>query len=422
MELNISQIIVEDRIREDLGDIDTLAASIKEYGQFYPILINKENKLLEGGRRLEACKLLGIPIKVKILDVKTKYHAFLIEKHGNLHKSFTWDEEVKQTKIEKELYEEEFPETKKGVAQAIGMNKMIGNNVNDNLSLTLPPTYTETKADVTGKSKRTVERKIQAAKALEEMPELKEEKSMNAALKKYEKIKIKEKRKEEISVKEFSNFVLGNSLEELNKLDNNSIDCVITDPPYGIDYVSNHRTTKDGVAKKIKSDNPEEAFELWENICKILINKMKDNSHLYVFTSWKVWHIFRKITEKYFTIKNCLIWEKNNWSMGDLEGNYAEQYEMILFATKGNHDLIGKREPNILHFNRVPASQLTHSCEKPVDLLEFLISKSTIEGELIVDPFVGSGSTLKAAKKMNRNWWGCEIDKDHYETAIGKLA
>jgi DNA modification methylase len=266
-------------------------------------------------------------------------------------------------------------------------------------------------------------------KATEEQKEKikKGQETINSIYKEIKKEEINKeilhKRQEEVKILPvIYNLINGNSLAELNKLKDKSIDCVITDPPYGINYVSNHRKIESGVAKLIKSDNPGEAFGLWEDICKILVNKMKHNSHLYVFTSWKVFHIFREITEKYFTIKNCLIWEKNNWSMGDLNGNYAEQYEMIIFATNGNRDLIGKREPNILHFNRVPNNKLTHSCEKPVELLEVLINKSTIEGELVADPFAGSGSTLKAAKNLNRQWWGCEIDEQHYKTALGKLA
>ena len=218
------------------------------------------------------------------------------------------------------------------------------------------------------------------------------------------------------------NFVNGDSITELEKLQDKSVDCVITDPPYGIDYISNYRTSNDNVAREIKNDGLEEALFLWEKTCEILDKKVKDDCHLYIFTSWKVWHYFRFITEKYFKIKNCLIWEKNNWSMGDLSGNYAEQYEMILFATRGNRELIGKRDTNILKFDRVSNHALMHSCEKPIDLLKYLISKSTIENELIVDPFAGSGSTLLAAKETNRNFWGCEIDQEHYIKALGRFA
>lgn len=218
------------------------------------------------------------------------------------------------------------------------------------------------------------------------------------------------------------NLVHGDCLEELKKLADGSIDCVVTDPPYGINYVSNFRTVESEVVKSVANDTIEDAVMLWNNTCAILERKMKADSHLYCFTSWKVYPYFVNIISKYFKVKNCLIWEKNNWSMGDLDGNYAEQYEMVIFATKGNRKLNGGRDTNILHFDRVANSSLLHSCEKPVDLLSFLIEKSTDGGELVADPFMGSGSTMVAAKNVGRQYWGCELDEDNYRIACGRCA
>jgi site-specific DNA-methyltransferase (adenine-specific) len=218
------------------------------------------------------------------------------------------------------------------------------------------------------------------------------------------------------------NIVNGDCIAEMEKLADNSIDCVVTDPPYGIDYVSNFRTVESEVVKPVANDGLKDALTLWENACKVLSRKMKDNSHIYIFTSWKVYPQFEEITSRYFKVKNCLIWEKNNWSMGDLDGNYAEQYEMVIFATKGNRKLNGGRDTNILHFDRVANSALVHSCEKPVDLLSFLIEKSTDEGDFVADPFAGSGSTLVACKQTKRSYWGCELDRENYLVACGRVS
>lgn len=217
-------------------------------------------------------------------------------------------------------------------------------------------------------------------------------------------------------------IVHGDCIKELEKLEDGSVDCVITDPPYGINYISNFRTVESEVVKAVANDSIEEAVILWNNACSILSRKMKPDSHLYCFTSWKVYPYFVNIISKYFKVKNCLIWEKNNWSMGDLDGNYAEQYEMVIFATKGNRKLNGGRDTNILHFDRVANSSLLHSCEKPVDLLSFLIEKSTDSGELVIDPFMGSGSTMVAAKRMGRDYWGCELDEENYRIACGRCS
>lgn len=218
------------------------------------------------------------------------------------------------------------------------------------------------------------------------------------------------------------NLVHGDCLEEMEKLADGSIDCVVTDPPYGISYVSNRRTIESEVVKAVANDGLEDAMKLWDEACKVLYGKMKDDSHLYCFTSWKVYPQFFEITGRYFKIKNCLIWVKNNHGSGDLDGNYSEQYEMVIFATKGNRKLNGNREPNVLTFDKVASLNLVHSCEKPVDLLSFLIEKSTDRGELVVDPFMGSGSTIVAAKQTGRRYWGCELDEENYRIACGRCA
>lgn len=218
------------------------------------------------------------------------------------------------------------------------------------------------------------------------------------------------------------NVVNGDCIAEMEKLADASVDCVITDPPYGINYVSNYRVVDSEVVKAVNNDDLQSALKLWEKACEVLSRKMKPDSHIYIFTSWKVYPQFAEITARYFRIKNCLIWEKNNWSMGDLDGNYAEQYEMAIFATKGNRKLNGRRDTNILHYDRVANGSLLHSCEKPVDMLRFLISKSSNPGELVIDPFAGSGSTLVACKREGRAYWGCELDSENYKIALGRLA
>ncbi len=147
---------------------------------------------------------------------------------------------------------------------------------------------------------------------------------------------------------------------------------------------------------------------------------MKKDSHIYIFTTWKVYEKVKPIIGKYFEIKNCLIWNKNNWSMGDLNGNYAEKYEMIIFATHGNRRLLGENRPvNVLDFARTTNSN--HPTEKPVDLLKELIKNSTGEGETVLDYFAGSGSTMVAAKELNRNPIGIEFDESYIDVIKGRL-
>jgi len=214
-----------------------------------------------------------------------------------------------------------------------------------------------------------------------------------------------------------SNLILGDCLVELPKLPDKSIDCVITDPPYGIDYQSNRRRVNEQLPK-LQGDQ-DEAFDLVDKTCAILEKKIKNNSHLYFFTSWKVYSRFERIISNYFEIKNLLVWDKVSHGMGDLKGNYGGRHEFIIFAAKGRRILNGEREDNILVYSR--NYNLEHPTEKPVGLIEKLIEKSTNEGELVVDPFMGSGSTCIAAKNKNRKYLGIEVEERWFNLAKRKL-
>jgi site-specific DNA-methyltransferase (adenine-specific) len=104
-----------------------------------------------------------------------------------------------------------------------------------------------------------------------------------------------------------------------------------------------------------------------------------------------------------------------------LKGNYGYQYEMILFAHKGRRYLNGSRDANILHFDKVPTQAMRHPTEKPIKLLEYLISKSTFEGEVVLDMFMGSGSTCVAAKQTHRHYIGIELEKEWFDVALSRV-
>lgn len=146
-------------------------------------------------------------------------------------------------------------------------------------------------------------------------------------------------------------------------------------------FVSNFRKVK---YDKIKND---ENLDWLDEFSHNIFQLMKDNSHGYVFCSFHNVDKFKIALEKYFRIKNILIWEKNNTGMGDLKGDFAPKYEMIIYINKGRKELNGRRDSNILQFKRT--GNKYHPTEKPVDLVEFLISKSTNENDLVLDCFMG---------------------------------
>lgn len=201
--------------------------------------------------------------------------------------------------------------------------------------------------------------------------------------------------------------------EAIKQVSDKSIDLVVTDPPYGIKFQSNHRKVKH---KSIQNDDNLEWLGGW---CKELKRVCKDEAHLYVFCSWHNVDLFKQELGAYFQIKNILIWEKNNTGMGDLEGDYAPKYEMIIFCSNGTKKLNGGRDANILKAKRT--GNENHPTEKPVNLISYLIEKSSNKGDLVLDTFAGSFSTAQACKQKERNWICFEIEPDYCKIAKNLL-
>jgi DNA modification methylase len=111
-----------------------------------------------------------------------------------------------------------------------------------------------------------------------------------------------------------------------------------------------------------------------------------------------------------------------NWSVGDLEGDYGRQYELIYFAHKGRRLLGGgKRYGNILRASRGSGADYEHPTQKPEEIIARLVECSSKEGEVVLDPFLGSGTTAVVAEKMNRQWLGCEIEPQYWPVIESRL-
>jgi site-specific DNA-methyltransferase (adenine-specific) len=202
-------------------------------------------------------------------------------------------------------------------------------------------------------------------------------------------------------------------LKVLPTIPDNSIDLVLTDPPYGMNYQSGRRKIKHN---KITNDN---SIDWLYFSLKEFNRVLKENSHCYIFCSIHYLTKFIDYAKESFKLKDILIWEKNNHGSGDLTGGYAPKYEFILFLTKGRKELNGKRDPNILKYNKT--NNILHPTQKPTDLLEFLIKKSSKEKDLILDSFMGSGSTGVACKNLNRNFIGIELDQNYFNIAKQRI-
>lgn len=206
------------------------------------------------------------------------------------------------------------------------------------------------------------------------------------------------------------------------------IQSVITDPPFGVDNQSNMAVTEAGkkYARKIANDeSPEIAMATFTSVMGAIIPGMKDESDIYVFTSHQVLEEWLTFTRELFaphgfTRKAVLVWEKDGPGMGDLQ-SWGMGCEFVLYYKRGNRAATDTRRNNVLHVPQLRPNQLIHPHEKPLPLLELLIKHSTNKGDLVVDPFGGSGSLVRAAQRTGRHGVAIEYDIDNYNLALNKL-
>ena len=189
----------------------------------------------------------------------------------------------------------------------------------------------------------------------------------------------------------------------------NVVDLVVTDPPYGMEYQSNMRKVKH---KKIVGDDNLDWLEQWTEQLKRVC---KDDAHLYIFCSWHKVEEFKRVIGKHFNVKNILIWDKRGFGMGDLEGDYAPSYEMVIFCSNGKKKLNGGRDSNIIRTPRTDNEY--HPTQKPVNLNRYFIEKSSERGDVVLDTFAGSFSMAQAAKEIGRNWLSFEIEEKYCQIA-----
>lgn len=204
------------------------------------------------------------------------------------------------------------------------------------------------------------------------------------------------------------------------------INCILTDPPFGVDFVSRRAITPQGkrwVAPVVGDSSLEEAGNLFLEVVKPLVAKTAEEAEMYVFTRWDivdVWiNLVRQLTP--FQYKMMVIWDKGYPGQGDIDSNWGCGHEIILYAKKGRRD-VPYRRSSIIAVDKVHASQIIHPTEKPVGLIEKLLEMSTNRGDLVVDPFSGSGSTVVAAQKMSRSAIGIELETRYVLAAEKRLS
>lgn len=271
-------------------------------------------------------------------------------------------------------------------------------------------------------------------------------------------------------------------LPELLSVYGERIKGCFTDPPYGVAYQSNHRKLDDKLAKAISND---ENLDIVRAAAPFIHDILADNTAAYFFASPHKLGENREIFDKLFTYKNTIVWDKGDGgTAGDLEAGYSQNWEAVLYYNKGRCKLRTKRprciprnmsDTSIRTLEEIPRTELisiigalfhelpverftqlkeylphdviakvladvsnehhkditrypwssrsdpVHQTVKPVKLMGWFIENSTDIGDLIIDPFMGSGTTLAAAKQLGRPAIGIEIDRSYCDRAIERI-
>ena len=251
-------------------------------------------------------------------------------------------------------------------------------------------------------------------------------------------------------MEQFGNINLynGDCMEVMKDMDNESVDLIVTDCPYkiisgGITIEERKDELSDIFQRRAKSDGTncsnkwlkkdENAiisaakngtmfthnnitFKEWlPEIYRVLKNK----AHCYIMINSRNLKDLQVEAEKVgFKFQNLLIWDKGNVTPNQY---YMGGYELILMLRKGGAKPINNMgTSNIIKIPNIIGKK-QHPTEKPIKLMEILIENSSNEGDVVLDPFMGSGSTAKAADNLKRKFIGIELDETYFNVTLNRF-
>ncbi len=396
-----------DRVRVEQGELLKLSKSIKRHGQIQPIVITEKFELVAGGRRLQACALDGTQVlcifKKNLDDLSMR----MLELEENFQrKDFTPAEEcqaIREIHLLKIQQHGDKATMQKGSVEGWGITKT---------------------AEFLGITRMEATTKIKHAEAVDSFPELKEVKThseLKSAHKALNKTidRVIASQKVSIDCKKFihTSIQKQDAVEFMKELKSNSVDLLLTDPPYGIDIQkvaisTGGRTGKLNTSGYKFDDGKLNALALYNEVAKESYRFTKATGHAFVFVAPEFFTQVRSMFLDAGWLCNVkpIIWIKNPSGQCNAPHAWpASCYDMILYTRKKDSALVVEGQPDWLQCNPVPPSTRTHPTEKPVPLLEELIRRTTLPGDILVDPFMGSGSSLHAGLRKKLKVSGCDI-------------
>lgn len=406
-----------ERFRKDGGELLKLAQSIQKFGQLQAIVINRQNELICGGRRLAACTMLNIPVLCMYQDTIDSSTMRELELEENIQrKDFTPAEQslaVQELhRLKQELY---------GVATP---------GIKDS-GWTLEMT-----AEALGVSRGNVIESLQIAEMINMFPTLKASKTkseIKATAKTMEKVAttLKSLSKYEESTKTQTKYKLYHQDAEvfLTSQPANKFDVFLIDPPYGINIQDNMMGVggKTGGANSsgiVFNDSKEELDFSIAYLAKHLYRVTTSTAQGWIFVAPEFFYPIREtfILAGWSAYIKPVIWIKNASGQANQPSMYPSScYEMILFIRKHDACLVLEGRPDWTQFSPIIGDKKLHPAEKPIPLLLDLLDRISLPGQNLLDCFCGSGSSLEAGIRKKLFVTGCDKLLECYATSLKRL-
>lgn len=349
--------------------VQQIASSIKEFGFTNPILLDEKDGIIAGHGRLMAAKLLNFD-EVPTITLKglteAQVKAYIIA-DNKLALNAGWDEELLKIEIEA-LQEMEFNIDLLGFS----IDELDDLGIGDIYA----PILDEDKAD--------------------EVPELEE----NPVIKLGDLIELGHNYQHRL--------LCGDSTKEedvARLMDGKIADMVLTDPPYGVEY--------DG----IKNDDAEGLPKLLEGAFLNYATYVKKGSPIYMFHSDRMAHVFHNVFRKFCHFSSMIIWKKPSLVLSQTDYQSIHEPCMYGWMLGGAHEWHSDRKQTSV-WEYASKKYNEHTTPKPVEMVEKAIYNSSKTKNIIMDLFLGSGSTLIACENLSRFCYGMELDEKYAQVII----
>lgn len=205
------------------------------------------------------------------------------------------------------------------------------------------------------------------------------------------------------------------------------VDLVLTDPPYASGArTDSNRQVRGSMLRSMEDEEwfSHDSMTTWgfqwfmRSVLAELRSGIQPGSHIYWFTDWRMTPTVYGMLEAHgYRVNHCLVWAKQHFGMGTY---WRNQHENIVFASLGQPSpMLNKGMGSVIAAANISPDQRQHPTEKPLELIERIIT--AVPGSLILDPFCGSATTLRAAKNLGRRAIGIEIEEKYCEISAKRL-